>query len=237
MTTIPFNRPTHAPATAALLNEVLESGKISGDGPFTRRASETLSHVHNGATVLLTTSCTHALEMSAILLDLQPGDEVIVPSFTFVSTANAYAIARCDPVFVDVRPDTLNLDENAIERAITPRTKAIAPVHYAGVGCNMKAIGDIAARHGLVVIEDNAHGLFGTLDDQPLGTLRSDEHAQLPRDEEPFHRRGRRARDQRSEAGRAGRDHSREGHESHAVLPGSGRQVHLGRHRIELSAE
>jgi dTDP-4-amino-4,6-dideoxygalactose transaminase len=171
VTTIPFNRPTHAPAAAALLDDVLQSGKLSGDGPFTRRASETLSRVHDNATVLLTTSCTHALEMSAILLDLQPGDEVIVPSFTFVSTANAYALRGATPVFVDVRPDTLNLDEDAIERAITPRTKAIAPVHYAGVGCNMKAIGDIAARHQLMVIEDNAHGLFGSLDGRPLGTF------------------------------------------------------------------
>jgi dTDP-4-amino-4,6-dideoxygalactose transaminase len=121
--------------------------------------------------VLLTTNCTHALEMSALLLDLEPGDEVIVPAFTFVSTVNAFALRRAIPVFVDIRPDTLNIDERLIEAAITPRTKAIVVVHYAGVACEMAAIVDIAQRHGLVLIEDNAHGLFATYKGKQLGTF------------------------------------------------------------------
>ena len=121
--------------------------------------------------MLLTTSCTHALEMSALLLDLEPGDEVIVPTFTFVSTVNAFALRRAVAVFVDVRPDTLNIDERLIEAAITPRTKAIVVVHYAGVACEMEPIVDIARRHGLVLIEDNAHGLFATYRGKQLGTF------------------------------------------------------------------
>ena len=122
---------------------------------------------------LLTTSCTHALEMAALLLDIQPGDEVIVPSFTFVSTVNAFVLRGARPIFMDIRPDTLNIDETLIERRIGPRTRAIVPVHYAGVGCEMDAILDIAARHGLAVVEDNAHGLFGKYRERFLGTFGS----------------------------------------------------------------
>jgi dTDP-4-amino-4,6-dideoxygalactose transaminase len=122
---------------------------------------------------LLTTSCTHALEMAALLLDIQPGDEVIVPSFTFVSTVNAFVLRGARPIFIDIRPDTLNIDETLIERRIGPRTRAIVPVHYAGVGCEMDAILDIGARHGLAVVEDNAHGLFGKYRERSLGTFGS----------------------------------------------------------------
>lgn len=149
----------------------MSSRFLTGDGPFTQRASELLSGLVGGAPCLLTTSCTHALEMSALLLDLVEGDEVIMPSFTFVSTANAYVLRGAVPVFVDCHPDTLNIDETQIEAAVTERTKAIVVVHYGGVACEMDIINDIAARHGICVIEDNAHGLGGTYKGRPLGSL------------------------------------------------------------------
>lgn len=153
--------------------QAVANGHISGDGAFTRQSRELLERELGVSRILLTTSCTHALEMAALLLDLQPGDEVIVPSFTFVSTANAFLLRGARPVFVDIRPDTLNLDERLLEDAITPRTRAILPVHYAGVGCEMDAIMAIAERHGLEVIEDNAHGLFGRYRGRYLGTFGS----------------------------------------------------------------
>ncbi|MCP2322595.1 dTDP-4-amino-4,6-dideoxygalactose transaminase [Hamadaea flava] len=168
---IPFNRPFVTGQETAYMTEAMTNGPLSGDGPFTKRASALLTEIVGATSALLTTSCTHALEMSAILLDLQPGDEVILPSFTFCSTANAYALRGAIPVFVDCRPDTLNIDERLIEAAITERTKAIVVVHYAGVACEMDAIGDLARRHGLVVIEDNAHGLGGFYHGQPLGSI------------------------------------------------------------------
>ena len=168
---IPFNHPTSAPSALDHLATAIASGKLSGDGPFTKRASEMLSALHDGAPVLLTTSCTHALEMSALLLHLQPGDEVIIPSFTFVSTANAFVLAGAVPVFVDIRPDTLCIDEEQVAAAVTERTRAIVPVHYAGVPANMQSLADTALQHGLSIIEDNAHGLFGSSAGQPLGTF------------------------------------------------------------------
>jgi dTDP-4-amino-4,6-dideoxygalactose transaminase len=144
---------------------------ISGDGVFTKRCHKLLENTLGVPKALLTTSCTHALEMAALLVNLAPGDEVIVPSFTFVSTVNAFVLRGARPVFVDIRPDTLNLDERFLERHITPRTRAIFVVHYAGVGCEMDAILAIARRHGLPVIEDNAHGLFGRYRGQYLGTF------------------------------------------------------------------
>jgi dTDP-4-amino-4,6-dideoxygalactose transaminase len=153
-----------------LLNAV-RSGWISGDGEFTRKCQALLEKELGIPRALLTTSCTDALEMAALLLRLEPGDEVIFPSFTFVSTANAFVLHGAVPIFSDVRPDTLNLDENAIEALITPRTRAIVVVHYAGVGCEMNAILSIAERHGIVVIEDNAHGLFGRHKGKLLGTF------------------------------------------------------------------
>lgn len=168
---IPFNRPTTAPDALDNIAAAITSGKLSGDGPFTKRAATALSQMHSGASVLLTTSCTHALEMSALLLDLQPGDEVIIPSFTFVSTANAFVLAGATPVFVDIRPDTLCIDEEQVAAVITDRTRAIVPVHYAGVPAEMHRILAAAEPRDIAVIEDNAHGLFGTLGERPLGTF------------------------------------------------------------------
>jgi dTDP-4-amino-4,6-dideoxygalactose transaminase len=155
----------------AYIQQALDAMHISGDGPFTRKCHAYLQQVLGVSKVLLTTSCTHALEMAAILLNVQPGDEVIVPSFTFVSTVNAFVLRGARPVFVDVRPDTLNLDESLLERHVTPRTKVIIPVHYAGVGCEMDAILEIARRHNIAIVEDNAHGLFGKYRGKWLGTL------------------------------------------------------------------
>jgi dTDP-4-amino-4,6-dideoxygalactose transaminase len=168
---VPFNRTRPVGREAEYMSAAMADGPLSGDGPFTRRATRLLADLVGAPTALLTTSCTHALEMTAILLDLGPGDEVIVPSFTFCSAATAYALRGATPVFVDCRPDTLNLDERLIERAVTDRTRAIVVMHYAGVGCEMREIGDIAARHGLVVIEDNAHGLGGTYAGRQLGSI------------------------------------------------------------------
>ncbi len=168
---IPFNRPYVAPATKRLLEEALGGQKFSGDGPMTRRARQHLEDLLGAPQVLLTTSCTHALEMAALLLDLGPGDEVIVPSFTFVSTVNAFVLRGATPVFVDVRPDTLNLDENLIEAAITPATRAIFPVHYAGVSCQMDAIMALARHHDLAVVEDAAQAIGSAWRGQPLGTI------------------------------------------------------------------
>ncbi len=168
---IPFNRPSLAGNEVEYLQQVIASGHLSGDGQFTRKCNALLEQELGVKKALLTTSCTHALEMFALLLDLQPGDEVILPSFTFVSTVNAFVLRGAQPVFADIRPDTLNLDESLLEAKITPKTKAIAVVHYAGVGCEMDAIMDIANRHGVKVVEDNAHGLFGKYKGNYLGTF------------------------------------------------------------------
>jgi dTDP-4-amino-4,6-dideoxygalactose transaminase len=153
------------------VQEAIEQMHTAGDGPFSKKCQTLLEEELGAKKVLLTTSCTHALELAALLLNLQPGDEVLLPSFTFVSTANAFVLRGARPVFVDIRPDTLNLDESLLERAISPRTKAIVPVHYAGIGCEMNCIVELAKRHGIAVIEDNAHGLFGRYRGRPLGTF------------------------------------------------------------------
>jgi len=168
---IPFTRPAFLDAGLVHIREALAARRINGDGPFGRRSEKILEELLPGSRVLLTTSCTHALEMTGLLLDLKPGDEVIVPSFTFVSTVNAYALRGARIVFADIRPDTLNLDEARLESLVTPRTKAIVPVHYGGIGCEMDAIHAIAARANAVVIEDNAHGLFGRYRGKALGTF------------------------------------------------------------------
>ena len=168
---IPFNRPLFLPHGLAYAREAFERYHVSGNGMFTKRCQEFFEQRLGAGKVLLTTSCTDALEMCALLLDLQPGDEVVMPAFTFVSTANAFALRGARPVFVDIRPDTLNLDEGRLEQAITPRTKAIVVVHYAGIGCAMDTICAIAARHRLPVVEDNAHGLFGSYRGQALGSF------------------------------------------------------------------
>jgi dTDP-4-amino-4,6-dideoxygalactose transaminase len=168
---IPFNRPGLTGDELRYIADAITRGHSAGDGEFTRRCHAILEEELKVPRVLLTTSCTHALEMAALLLELQAGDEVIVPSFTFVSTANAFLLRGARPVFVDIRPDTLNLDEAQIEAVLTPRTRAIVPVHYAGVGCEMDAIMEVAVKHGLEVVEDNAHGLFGRYKDKYLGTF------------------------------------------------------------------
>jgi len=168
---IPFNRPCLAGNEYKYIAEAIANGHASGDGPFTRRCHELLERELQVPKVLLTTSCTHALEMAAILLDCGPGDEVILPSFTFVSTANAFVLRGAQIVFADVRRDTMNLDETQLEPLITSRTRAIVPVHYAGVSCEMDAICEIATRHGVKVVEDNAHGLFARYRGKYTGTL------------------------------------------------------------------
>jgi dTDP-4-amino-4,6-dideoxygalactose transaminase len=168
---IPFNRPAVVGEEFRYMREAMAAGRISGDGQFSRRCHALLEEELGAARVLLTTSCTHALEMSALLLDLVPGDEVVIPSFTFVSTVNAFALRGARPVFADIRPDTLNLDEAQLARLVGPRTRAIVPVHYAGVGCEMEAILAVADHHGIAVVEDNAHGLFGKRGGRKLGTF------------------------------------------------------------------
>jgi dTDP-4-amino-4,6-dideoxygalactose transaminase len=169
--TIPFNRPCFTGNELRYISEAVERGHISGDGYFSKQCHKLLEDALGVPKVLLTTSCTHALEMTALLLDLHPGDEVIVPSFTFVSTINAYVLRGARPVFVDIRSDTLNLDEKLLETAITPRTKAIVVMHYGGIACEMDSIMAIADRHGIPVIEDNAHGLFARYKGRYLGTF------------------------------------------------------------------
>jgi dTDP-4-amino-4,6-dideoxygalactose transaminase len=168
---IPFNRTSLVGNELRYITEALEAGHISGNGHFTKKCQEFLEKELGVAKVLLATSCTHSLEMAALLLDIQPGDEVIVPSFTFVSTVNAFVLRGARPRFCDSRSDTLNLDERKIESLITPRTKAIVPVHYGGVGCDMDGILAIAERFGISVVEDNAHGLFGKYKGKYLGTF------------------------------------------------------------------
>ena len=170
---VDFNRPITVGNEFEYMRQAVENAHISGDGPFTKKCHELLEQELGVPKVLLTTSCTHALEMSAILLEIQPGDEVIIPDFTFVSTINAFVLRGATPRFIDVRPDTLNLDESKLEAAITSRTKAILPVHYAGVGCEMDSIMEIANRHSVAVVEDNAHGLFGKYKGKFLGTFGS----------------------------------------------------------------
>lgn len=168
---VPFNRPFMVGRELEYIAEAVRSGHLAGDGPFTKRCQLWLEKTLGARKVLLTHSCTAALEMSAILCDLEAGDEVIMPSFTFVSTANAFLLRGARPVFVEIRRDTLNLDENRVEAAITPRTRAIVPVHYAGVSCEMDSLLDIARRHGLRIIEDAAQGIGATYKGRPLGAL------------------------------------------------------------------
>lgn len=168
---IPFNKPHLSGKELVYIAEAILNGHASGDGPFTKKCQTFLEKTFHVTRSLLTTSCTDALELAALLLEIQPGDEVIVPSFTFVSTANAFALRGARPVFADIRPDTLNIDEGQIEQLITSRTKAIVVVHYAGVACEMQTILAIGHRHGIPIVEDNAHGLFGRYKGRYLGTF------------------------------------------------------------------
>jgi dTDP-4-amino-4,6-dideoxygalactose transaminase len=167
---VPFNRPTVAPQQLEYVNQSFSNGHLSGDGPFTARASKMLSELHNGSKVLLTTSCTSALELSALLLDLEPGDEVIVPSFTFVSSANAFVIMGATIVFAEVEPDTFSISTRTVEKLITPRTKAIVAVNYGGHPSVTDELVALAKQHNIMIIEDNAHGLFAHDGESPLGT-------------------------------------------------------------------
>ena len=168
---IPFNKPYLTGKELEYIAQAHARGQLAGDGEFTKRCSAWFEERTGCTKALLTHSCTAALEMAAILADIQPGDEIIMPSYTFVSTANAFVLRGGVPVFVDIRPDTLNIDERLIEAAITPRTKAIVPVHYAGVACEMDTIMDIAQRHGLLVIEDAAQGVMATYKGHALGSI------------------------------------------------------------------
>lgn len=168
---ITFNKPPLTGNEQQYVLQAMQCNKISGDGFFGKKCQAWFEENLGCAKTLLTPSCTAALEMAAILMDMQPGDEVIMPSYTFVSTANAFVLRGAKIVFVDIRPDTMNIDETLIEAAITPKTKAIVPVHYAGVGCEMDTIMDIANRHGLFVVEDAAQGMMSTYKVKPLGTI------------------------------------------------------------------
>jgi dTDP-4-amino-4,6-dideoxygalactose transaminase len=168
---IPFNKPYMTGKELWYISEAHHMGQLAGDGAFTQKCHSWLEQKTGCAKALLTHSCTAALEMAALLADLQPGDEVIMPSYTFVSTANAFVLRGAVPVFVDIREDTLNIDESLIEAAITPKTRAIVPVHYAGVGCEMDTICALAKQHGLLVIEDAAQGVMATYKGRPLGSI------------------------------------------------------------------
>ncbi len=168
---VPFNRVLAAGAELDHVRAAIDGGHLSGAGPYTARCEQALSEITGAGRTLLTTSCTHALEAAAHLLDLGPGDEVIVPSFTFVTTASAVAMRGAVPVFAEIRPDTFNLDESRLEELVTERTRAIFLVHYAGVACEMDAIAAFADAHGLAIVEDNAHGLFGRYRGRPLGAF------------------------------------------------------------------
>ena len=168
---IPFNKPPYIGKESEYVLDAVNKGHISGDGEYTKKCAKKLEELSGTKRALLTTSCTHATEMAALLSDIKPGDEVIMPSYTFVSTADAFVLRGAIPVFVDIRPDTMNIDETLIEDAITSKTKAIVPVHYAGVGCEMDTIMDIARRHNLTVIEDAAQAIASTYKGKALGTF------------------------------------------------------------------
>lgn len=169
---IPFNIPPYVGKELEYIREAMEKNhKICGDGPFTKKCNEWMEKRFNVEKVLLTTSCTHATEMAAILADIKEGDEVIAPSFTFVSTVNPFVLRGARIVFIDINPKTMNMDENLIEDAITEKTKAILPVHYAGVACNMDKIMEIAKKHNLIVIEDAAQGVMSEYKGKHLGTI------------------------------------------------------------------
>ena len=168
---IKFNVPPYVDKAADYIQECVKNQKICGDGEFTKKASHWFEEKTGTAKCLMTTSCTHATELAAILADIKPGDEIIMPSYTFVSTANAFVLRGGVPVFVDIRPDTMNIDEKQIEAAITEKTKAIVPVHYAGVACEMDTIMDIAKRHNLLVIEDAAQGVMASYKGKALGSI------------------------------------------------------------------
>ncbi len=168
---IPFNKPCMTGKESEFIAEAIKTGQVSGDGPFSKKCHDLLESSLGTKKALLTTSCTHALEISALLMNLKPGDEVIVPSFAFVSTVNAFVLHGATPVFCDVRADTLNMDERLLGNLITDKTKGVVPLHYAGVSCEMDTILDITKARNIMVVEDNAHGLFGCYKGRTLGTM------------------------------------------------------------------
>lgn len=168
---IPFNKPPYSGNEDQYVMQALKNGKLCGDGPFTKKCHDWFEHHLGCRKALLVTSCTHALEMAALLIDIQPGDEVIMPSYTFVSTANAFVLRGAKVIFVDIRPDTMNIDEKLIEAAITSKTKAIVPVHYAGIACEMDTIMAISEKYNLFIIEDAAQGMMSTYKGKPLGCI------------------------------------------------------------------
>ena len=171
MEKIPYNKPFIAGNELTYISDAVSKGKLSGDGDYTKKCHAWLENKLGIKRILLTHSCTAALEIAALLCELEPGDEIIMPSYTFVSTANAFVLRGAKPVFVDIRPDTLNIDEKLIEQAITPKTRAIVPVHYAGVACEMDSIMDIARKHRLIVVEDAAQGIDACYKGQALGSI------------------------------------------------------------------
>ena len=171
MIDIKFNVPPYVDKAADYIQECVKNQKICGDGEYTKKCNAWIEERTGTGKCLLTTSCTHATELAALLCDIRPGDEVIMPSYTFVSTADAFVLRGAIPVFVDIRPDTMNIDETLIEDAITEKTRAIVPVHYAGVACEMDTIMDIARRHNLKVVEDAAQGIMATYKGKALGTI------------------------------------------------------------------
>jgi len=171
MTKVDFNKPSIVGNELSYITDAYNQRHISGDGFYTKKCQEILEEILSVPKVLLTTSCTHALELAALLLNIQPGDEIIIPSFTFVSTVNAFALFGAKPIFIDIRQDTLNLDETLLEDLITEKTRAVVPVHYAGIGCEMDTILNISQKHSLAIIEDNAHGLFGKYKGKYLGSF------------------------------------------------------------------
>ena len=232
---IPFNAPPVVGTELEYMQAAMGSGKLCGDGGFTRRSQQWMEQRFGSAKVLLTPSCTASLEMAAILLDIQPGDEVIMPSFTFVSTANAFVLRGAKVVFVDLRPDTMNIDETKIEAAITDKTRAIVPVHYAGVACEMDTIMALAKKYNLFVVEDAAQGVMSTYKGKALGTIGHIGCFSFHETKTTPPAARRRDAGERSGSDRSGGSHPREGHQPQPVLPWSGGQIYLARHRFQLS--
>ena len=237
MTGVPFNRPHLTGNELDYISEAVANMHLSGNGPFSRRCCDWIVDETGCAGALLTHSATAALEMGVALLDIGPGDEVIMPSFTFVSTANAVVLRGGVPVFVDIREDTLNLDESLVEDAVTPRTRAVLPVHYAGVGCEMESLLEVAAPPRARRSRGRRPGHHRHLERQGARLVRRRGRAQLPRDEERHLRRRRRSAGERPRTPRARGGRPGEGDRPQPLLPRTGRQVQLGRHRLVLPSE
>ena len=234
---IPFNKPYIAGKEFFYIAQAVALGNIGGDGRFTQQCSRLLEERFGIGKVLLTPSCTAALEMAAMLADLGPGDEVIVPSYTFVSTVNAFVRMGAEPVFVDIRPDTLNIDDRLIERAITPRTRAIFPVHYAGVACEMDHIMALADKYDLLVVEDAAQAVNSFYDGRALGSIGQMGCYSFHETKNYVCGEGGALCINDPALVQPGRDPSRQGHQSPAVLPRRRGQVHLGRRRLLVRAQ